>query len=221
MPLLALCLASVGATATLLDPATAASQGRNCGPRHAQTVRESATIRFYRVPHRSRYAPELEFACWRPGGDAPLLLGYAGSYGFNAAHTTVVKLADPAGTEPSSVIAWVQRIEGHVESQTLRSGDVRTGRLLHESGPTGKGYAVDIDRGLFAVSPTGSLGWFGHGGPIGRKGQYTGPNGIWTVDASGEHLIEATETLSERGLVWGGGSLYWIVEGQGHSTPLP
>lgn len=178
-------------------------------------------MRFYRVPHRSRYAPDFEYACWRGGHGRPLLLGYAGSYGFDAAHTTVVKLADPVGTRPSSVIAWVQRIEGHANSQTLRSGDVRTGRLLHESGPPGEGYAVATDRSLFVVSPTGSLGWWGWGGAIDRKGHYTGPQGIWTADDSGEHLIEEPEELSEPGLTWAAGNLYWTADGRPHSLSLP
>ena len=127
----------------VLVPVTAAARRRSCGPRAAQTVGSSPTIRFYHLPHRSRYAPDFEYACWRGG------------------------------------------------------------------------------HGRFVVSPTGSLGWWGWGGAIDRKRQYTGPQGIWTVDDSGEHLIEAPEELSEQGLTWAGGNLYWTADGRAHSLPLP
>lgn len=181
----------------------------------------SSTIRLYRVPTHSRLAPQLEYACWRAGGSRPLLLGYAGSFGFDAAHTTLLKLAPRSGPRSSSVIAWVQRTEGHSNSMSLRSGDVRKGKLIHETAPAGDGDTLgSLVRGYFIVTPTGSLAWFGRGGPVDAKGEHTGPEGVWTFDAEGEHLLSAGEWIAGP-LRWSAGTLYWTLEGPTmRATPL-
>jgi hypothetical protein len=181
----------------------------------------SSTIRLYRVPTRSRLAPQLEYACWRAGGSKPLLLGYAGSFGFDAAHTTLLKVAPQVGSRPSSVIAWVQRTEGQSNSMSLRSGDVRTGKLIHETAPAGEGNTIDTgERGYFIVTPAGSLAWFGRGGPVNAAGEHTGPEGVWDFDAEGEHLLGTGEWIA-RPLRWSAGTLYWTLEGPTtRATPL-
>jgi hypothetical protein len=187
--------------------------GATCGPHAAQTVKLSSTIRVYRVPTHSRLAPDLEYACWRHGGRASLRLGYAGSFGFDAAHTTLLKLAPQTGSQPSSVVAWVQRTEGHSNSMSIRSGDVRTGRLIHETAPPGEGNTLDtLARGYFIVTPSGSLAWYGKGGPVNAQGEHTGPEGVWTFDAQGEHLLAAGEWIAKP-LKWSAGILYWTLEG--------
>jgi hypothetical protein len=198
-------------------PAVAAG----CGPSQALTTKLSSTIRVYRLPSHSRIAPYRAYACWRHGGRASLALGYDGSYGFNAAHTTLIKLAPGTGEQPSSVIAWVQRIEGHSNSMSLRSGDVRTDRLIHETAPPGSGDTLNVlERGFFIVTPTGSLAWFGKGGPVDGDGRHTGPEGVWTFDADGEHLLAAGEFISKP-LRWSAGTLYWTLEGPVlRATPL-
>ncbi len=161
-------LALAGLLLTCAVPPSAGAQATSagCGPRRAQTVKLSPTIRIYRVPTHSRLAPDREYACWRHGGKASLFLGYAGSFGWNAAHTTLLKLAPQAGPEPSNVVAWVQRTEGTRQSMSLRSGDVRTGRLIHQTAPPGEGDTISaLERGYFIVTPTGLLAWYGKGGP--------------------------------------------------------
>jgi hypothetical protein len=198
---------------TAADAAAGRGHGAMCGPRAAQTVKLSITIRVYRVPTHSRLAPDLEYACWRHGGRASLRLGYAGSFGFDAAHTTLLKLAPQTGPQPSSVVAWVQRTEGHSNSMSIRSGDVRTGKLIHETAPPGEGDTLDtLERGYFIVTPSGSLAWFGRGGPVNAKGEHTGPEGVWTLDAQGEHLLAAGEWIAKP-LKWSAGTLYWTLEG--------
>ena len=188
------------------------------------TTSESATIRFYRVPTHSRIAPDLEYACWRLGGGHPLLLGYAGWLnGLVAAHITLVTLAPQTGAQPSSVIAWLQRTEGRhpVNTLSLMSGNVRTGRLIHRTAPLGMGdVPAWMVRGYFIVTPTGSLGWFGPGGPVDAKGENSGPEGIWTFDAHGEQLLRTGEWTA-RPLTWSAGTLYWTLEGPTtQATPL-
>jgi hypothetical protein len=211
----------VGAGGAVTRRAARASRAATCGPARARTVGESRTIRFYRVPTHSRIAPDLEYACWRQGGRAPLLLGFAGTWGLVAAHTTLVTLAAPIGPRPSSVIAWVQRTEtGHSESISLRSGDVRTGKLIHETAPPGKGDLLDATvHGYFIVTPAGSLAWFGRGGPVDFKGENTGAEGVWSFDGQGEHLLGAGGWIA-RPLRWVAGTLYWSLEGHDAATPL-
>jgi hypothetical protein len=202
--------------------ATAARRAHaSCGPPGAHTVKLSPTIRVYRVPTHNRLAPDLEYACWRHGGRASLRLGFAGSFGWNAAHTTLLKLAPQTGSEPSSVIAWVQRTEGTHQSMSLRSGDVRTGKLIHQTAPPGTGDTISaLERGYFIVTPAGSLAWYGKGGPVDGHGEHTGPEGVWRFDAQGEHLLAAGEWIAKP-LRWSAGILYWTIEGPAlQATPL-
>jgi hypothetical protein len=196
-------------------------QQPTCGPPRAQTVKLSATIRVYRVPTHSLLAPDREYACWRHGGRASLWLGFAGSYGWNAAHTTLLKLAPQTGHAPSSIVAWVQRTEGDHDSMSLRSGNVRTGKLIHETAPPGEGDTIStLESGYFIVTPSGSLAWFGKGGPVDGEGRHTGPEGVWTLDAHGEHLITTGEWTAKP-LRWSAGTLYWTIEGPTiEGTPL-
>jgi hypothetical protein len=72
---------------------------------------------------------------------------------------------------PSSVIAWVQRTEGHSDSMSLRSGDVRTGKLIHQTAPPGDGDTLDTpERGYFIVTPYRFAGvvWQGRSSRRGR-----------------------------------------------------
>jgi hypothetical protein len=207
-------------TSRIARGAAREASAASCGPKRAPTVRTSSTLRIYHLPTHSRLAPYRAYACWRHGGRASLALGYDGWYGYDAAHTTLIKHAQ-TGAHPSSVIAWVQRTEGHSNSMSLRSGDVRTGRLIHETAPPGEGDTLSsLVRGYFVVTTTGSLAWFGKGGPVDRNGEHTGPEGVWTFDAHGEHLLAAGEYISKP-LKWAAGTLYWTLEGPTvRTTPL-
>jgi hypothetical protein len=90
---------------------------------------------------------------------------------------------------------------------SLRSGDVRAGKLIHETAPPGEGNTIDtLARGYFIVTPAGSLAWFGRGGPLNADGEHTGPEGVWDFDAEGEHLLGAGEWIA-RPLRWSAGTL--------------
>jgi hypothetical protein len=104
---------------------------------------------------------------------------------------------------------------------SIRSGDVRTGRLIHETAPPGKGDTLDtLERGYFIVTPSGSLAWFGRGGPVNAEGEHAGPEGVWTFDAQGEHLLAAGEWIAKP-LKWSAGILYWTLEGPSiRTSPL-
>ena len=67
----------------------------------------------------------------------------------------------------------------------------------------GKGDSLGFEsHGAFVVTPTGSLGWFGRGGPVDRLGRNTGSEGVWTFDASGDILMpcQQSDLYSRRSL---------------------
>lgn len=203
-----------------VGPARASSAARagGCSPPGARTVSETRTIRIYRAPSHRELAPLFEYACWRPTGRS-LLLGYTGSNELLAARISHVTLAAPsAATSHSSILAWEQTSTTATSaSLSIMSGDVRTGRVIHETAPRGAG---DLEARQFIVTPVGSLAWVGRGGPVDANGQNTGPLGVWAFGPQGEGLL-AGLTEEPGPLTWAGGVLSWSLGARSLSAPLP
>jgi hypothetical protein len=192
-----------------------------CNPHGARTVSQSPSIRVYRVPSHSQLAPLLEYACWRATGRA-LLLGYSGTNELLAAHISHITLAAPGvPSSASSVLAWEQTaVTATSSSQSLLSGNVRTGRLIHQTAPRTEG---QLQTSRFIVTPSGSLAWIGKGGALEAEGQNSGAFGVWAFGAHGQQLLApvAEAEASQVPLSWADGALSWSIDGQPTTAPLP
>jgi hypothetical protein len=211
--------------------AGASGRGDTCEPHTAKSVSQSPTIRVYRVPSHSQLAPLLEYACWRATGRT-LLLGYSGTNELLAAHVSHITLAAPAAPSPtsasasapspaSSVLAWEQTtVTATSSSQSLLSGNVRSGRLIHQTAPRTEG---QLRTSRFIVTPSGSLAWIGKGGALEANGQNSGAFGVWAFGPHGQQLLAPVPEAEapQLQLGWSDGALNWSIGGQPATAPLP
>jgi hypothetical protein len=220
-PTLAAVARPTGAAAARPTRAAASGRGDTCGPSGAKAVSQSSTIRVYRVPSHSQLAPLLEYACWRATGRT-LLLGYSGTSELLAAHVSHITLAAPlVPSSASSVLAWEQTtVTATSSSQSLMSGNVRSGRLIHQTAPRTEG---QLRANRFIVTPTGSLAWIGKGGALESAGQNSGAFGVWAFGPHGQQLLAPAHEAEapQVQLGWADGTLSWSIGGQPATAPLP